>query len=170
ATVQEALARAHARHPLSLTVVSNHAGLFRELSGAWRFPAAYLEWNAATFEDALRLHDVAIIPVQRNPFTLCKTNNRVMTALAAGLPVVADAIPSYEEFAACAYLDRWDEGLAAYAVDPALRMRHVQAGQAILQARYTLPTIADQWERLLMGELALQQSGNRESGAVAGGA
>ena len=32
-----------------------------------------------------------------NPFTLCKTVNRLATALLLGLPVVADMIPSYEE-------------------------------------------------------------------------
>ena len=46
---------------------------------------------------ALARHRVAVIPVECNAYTVGKTMNRPATAIMAGLGVVGDAIPSYEE-------------------------------------------------------------------------
>jgi hypothetical protein len=111
----------HARSSLSLTVISNSRARFRELLADWAFPTHYLEWNAKSFFAALKLHDVAVIPNELNPFTRVKTNNRIALALNLGLGVVADRLPSYEVFSDCAFLDDWDRGLQRYIDDPSLR-------------------------------------------------
>ncbi len=138
----------HLRHKVQLTVVSNSKEKFSRLIAPWSVPTYYLEWSPLTFLPALRAHQIAVIPVTQNQFTRCKSNNRVATALAAGLGVVADTIPSYEEFAQVCRLDSWEEGLWDYVRDPALRSRDVRAGQALLSRRYSSERIADAWQEL----------------------
>jgi glycosyltransferase involved in cell wall biosynthesis len=95
----------------------------------------------------LSAHDIAVIPVTENAFTRCKSNNRVATALSAGLAVVADSIPSYREFGQICRLDDWP-GLLEYVKDPDLRRRQAAEGRQYVMQKYSLPRIADDWERL----------------------
>jgi hypothetical protein len=146
----------HQQHKLQLTVISNSRSKFASLIAPWSVPTHYLEWNPLTFLDALRAHDVAVIPVTHNPFTICKSNNRVVTALAAGLAVVADSIPSYREFAEISRLDNWDPGLLEYVKDRDLRRRHAADGRRYVLQQYSLSRMADEWERLFNSVLAAQ--------------
>ena len=54
------------------------------------FATRYLEWRLDTFAQIFRRQDVCIIPVALNPFTACKTNNRLVLSLLMGLPGIAD--------------------------------------------------------------------------------
>src|SRR3546814_1225627 len=64
----------------------------------WSVPTQYVEWDLKSSARIIAEHDVAVIPVVSNPYTVCKTNNRLVFALHLGLPVVADPIPSYQAF------------------------------------------------------------------------
>lgn len=150
-TLRPLLESLHGERPLSLTVISNSADKFDRLIRPWRLLTHYLEWSPVTFLPALRLHEIAVIPIRVNPFTRCKTNNRLATALASGLAVVASSIPSYVPFASACTLDDWSGGLRQYIFDPESRRRAVVAGQAALQREWTLPVIADQWRRYFDG-------------------
>lgn len=100
-------------------------------------PTRYLGWSRATFLAALKLHDVAVIPVARTPYTDCKSNNRLLLALQCGLAVCASRIPSYAEFADVCELDNWEAGLEAYLRSPARRQQHVARAQQMIQAHWT---------------------------------
>ena len=152
--IRAALELAHAARPLSLTVISNDRGKHQQLVRGWQLPCHYLAWDAHSFSRAARLHGVALIPVGLNPFTRCKTNNRVATAFLHGLNVVADAIPSYREFAGCAVLDEWPRGLGPYLDDAARRERDLVDAQALLRERYSLDRIATQWRAVIEDAVA----------------
>ncbi len=139
----EAAAISHG--PLCLTLISNHAGHAAQLTRDWKIPTRYLPWQASTFSRALRDHSATLIPITPNPFTRCKTANRVLTAYAHRLNVIADSIPSYLPFADCAVLDDWGHGLHGYLSDAARRQADVAQGQARLQERYSLAHITAQW-------------------------
>jgi hypothetical protein len=109
----------------------------------------YCEWRAATFQRLFRRHDVCLVPVNRNPFTVCKTANRPALSLLLGVPVVADPIPSYAELAPYLLSGDWVESLTAYADDPALRRRHVREGQRYLRATYDRARVVRQWSAVL---------------------
>jgi hypothetical protein len=141
----------HRERPVSLTVISNSAATFGRLIRPWAAPTRYLDWNAGTFLEALRMHTIAVIPAGENPFTRCKTNNRLVTALAAGLAVVASGIPSYRPFEGCCVLDNWSGGLRRYVLEPEQRERDVAAGQALVRRDWTLGRIADHWQRYFDG-------------------
>lgn len=135
-------------HPLSLTVISNSRSKYREAIQPWRIPTRYFEWHPATFLPALRAHSISVIPINPNPFTRCKSNNRLALSLSMGLPVVADAIPSYEPFRETCVLDRWEEGLTRYTLDADARRRDVAGGQTLVERISSLGRIAGEWVAL----------------------
>ena len=149
ASIQSTLQRHHRQRPLSLTVISNSVERYRAMRALWRFPSCYLRWSSANFDDALTLHDVALIPIAPNPFTLCKTANRVATASVHGLAVAADRIPAYEEFGDCIALDDWEAGLARLMDDHAHRQHSVAQAQQLLDTRYAPAVICACWRDLL---------------------
>jgi len=143
-----ALERTHARVPLSLTVISNSRKRYEELVDPMGIPTRYLNWSRATFLAALRLHELAVIPVTQTPFTVCKSNNRLLLALRNGLAVCADPIPSYAEFANVCRLGDWEPGLEQYLRAPQQRRQHTTQAQELIAHRWSREPIADQWQRL----------------------
>jgi hypothetical protein len=135
------------RYPLSLTVISNSRGKYNRAIRPWPFPTYYLNWQAETLFTALRAHAITVVPISENPFTRCKSNNRLALSLSVGLAVVADSIPSYQDFAEVCYLDDWQAGLEIYLSDADLRRSHVERGQAIIARDWTLSHLADKWRR-----------------------
>jgi hypothetical protein len=147
--IAPALAQHHQAQPLTLTVVSNLRARFDELAPAWPWPSTYLPWSDANFALALSQHDIALIPVSRNPFTLSKTNNRLATAFLNGLAVAADSLPSYVEFADLAVLDDWERGLGRLMADADGRARRVSQARPRLEAHYGIERISGRWIELL---------------------
>ena len=141
--------------PLSLTIISNHAGRAAEITSGWTVPTHYLEWMPTTFSRALREHSLALIPITQNQFTRCKTANRVLSAFTHGLNVVADAIPSYAPFNECAVLDNWELGLGLYLDMADRRNQDIAQGQMIAHERYSLDHVTAQW--LAVAQSAMSQ-------------
>jgi hypothetical protein len=140
--------------PLQLTVISNSREAYhKHLIGA-RFSVRYHEYKTRSFQRLFRRADVCLIPVTPNPFTLCKTLNRPALSLLLGVPVVADAIPSYEELRPFICVGGWREHLTRYAADSSLRQRHVEEGQRYLRCRYTAERVVSQWAAALEPALA----------------
>jgi hypothetical protein len=144
-----ALARHHQHSPITLCVVSNRWRTWRRLSRDWAWPSLYLPWSDDNFNMALSQNDVALIPAQFNPFTVCKTNNRLATAFIKGLAVAADPLPSYEEFRDLAVLGNWDEGLAELMDRQDLRQQRIQTARQLLEQRYSLSVISRRWIKVL---------------------
>lgn len=145
------LDRLNAETPLCLTVISNNRTKYTQLVERWRVPTFYLRWRRTTVSRALRLHEAAVIPINVNAYTRCKTNNRLVTSLAHDLGVVADSIPSYEAFAEAAVLDDWENGLRRILTDHSERRRQIEAGKRLQAKEWALPLIAQSWRRALVG-------------------
>ncbi len=151
--IAEPLRQLGDEYAASLTVVSNNREKFERLRSALRIRAHYLPWHESTFRHAVSMHDVCVIPVSSNPFTDCKSPNRLTTALMLGVPVVADPVPSYVEFAPAVPLGNWGDSLASLASNPALRQQVVRDGLAMAKARYDISVIARRW-RTTLAEIA----------------
>ena len=136
------------QYGVTLTVISNSREAFDKIFSGWSVPLFYLDWSPYTFFEAMRMHAITIIPIERNEFTKVKTNNRVVLSLYLGLAVVADSIDSYREFSQCISLDDWEGGLVSYISDPVLRRAHVEEGRKLIAEKYSLPVIAGQWQAL----------------------
>lgn len=159
--IRRLLERLNCQFPISLTVISNSRWKYQRAIKPWKVPTYYLNWHAATFLSTLRAHVIAVIPISPNPFTICKSNNRLALALNEGLAVVADLIPSYREFAGVCYLGEWESGLHSYLRDPRLRSSHAALGRTIVRDRWSMPRIADQWQTFFDGFLARIQASSQ---------
>lgn len=143
--VREHLAAAAQARACELMVVSNNRAAFDELSAELEVPMRYREWEHAAFAEELVRSDVVLVPVSANPFTLCKSNNRVATALWYGAPVLADRIPAYDELAPYVVLDDWASGFrAALDGDRRLQQRTL-AGHDYVRRRFNSAAIAKSW-------------------------
>lgn len=138
----------NAQRPVELTVISNSEEMFRKYVANVSFPTKYHEWRLDTFAEIFRQQDVCIIPLALNPFTACKTNNRLVLSLLMGVPVIADPIPSYEEFRDFVLFGDWPNSLRTYASDPELRRQQVRAGQRYIRSKYTKERVISQWSAL----------------------
>lgn len=136
--------------PFDLTVVSNDRGAYERATAGARFLHRYVSWHSWSALRILRRFDVALLPIQSNPFTMVKTSNRVVTALRSGLAVIADPIPSYEELAPFVRFGSWSTTVESYA-DASVRRADAQAGAAYAERRFADSVVAAQWLRALAG-------------------
>ena len=146
--VLPALSALHKDVPLSLSVISNSPALFDEYTRGADIPVRYHEWGPSSFPYVFEPHDVCVLPVSPNPLTLCKTSNRLLLSLMLGVPVVADRIPSYEEFGAFVRFADWERNLRAYALDAELRRRHVADARHYIRSNYNKERTVAQWSAL----------------------
>jgi hypothetical protein len=138
---------AHAgAQPLTLTIMSNSRRTYREVMSGWSLPTTYVGWAVDRVDPVLKLHDVAVLPINPNPFTLAKTVNRPATAVLNGLGVIADAIPSYEELRPYIRLDDWVEGLAHYSDLKTSGHIDVSAAKTHLRRAYSDEAITALWK------------------------
>ncbi|MEA2900162.1 MAG: hypothetical protein QOH36_49 [Actinomycetota bacterium] len=153
----------HQEVPVELTVIGNSEDAFRTVLGEARIPVRYRPWRARTFASQFVTNDVCVIPNDVNPFTVCKSNNRVVLALMMGVPVVADPIPSYRELSSFVTFagagasggpgPGWADAIRAYWSDPDLADRHVTEGQRYIRATYTPERVVAQWSQVLRAAL-----------------
>ena len=123
--------------------------MFGRVCGDWTIPVHYVEWSLDRADAVLRLQDVAILPIEPNPFTLAKTINRPATALQNGLGLIADAIPSYEELRPFVWLDDWRGGLEHYARVRPRDDPRLEAARAHLARTYRADVITELWAETL---------------------
>jgi glycosyltransferase involved in cell wall biosynthesis len=144
-----ALNELHRSRSLRLTVMSNSPEACGSALANARFPSRYVEWRYESFPRLFAQNDICVIPIELNPFSVCKTANRIALSLRLGVPVVADRIPSFDDFADFVLFDRWPENVSQYAESRALRRMHVDAGRRYVAARYTPERAVAQWSAVL---------------------
>lgn len=143
------LERLDAQRPIRLTVISDSEATFRTHLGGARFRTRYVRWTANGFGRRFVGNDVCLIPIEINPVTWYKTNNRVRTSLLLGVPVVATQIPSYAEFAPWIRFEDWSRHILGYLADPVSTRSTVRAAAAHIRAVYTEDRLVAQWAAVL---------------------
>lgn len=144
------LAEVHAEAPLQLTVITGSKKRFEErIAARARLPVQFRQWRRETFRRLLVQHDACVLPIGDNPFTRCKTANRPLLALHAGIPVVADPLPSYQPLAPYLRLGEFGAALRELARDPAAQREATRAGQAWVRAEWTPRRVVAQWSSWL---------------------
>ena len=131
--------------PLHLTVISNNAQRFQEDIASQMPASRYIWWRASTVEAMLRLQHIALIPASPNEFAACKSDNRVVAALRAGLAVVADPVPSYAAHHDVIMLGEMEQGLRQYLGDPIRRAADACRGQATVSTGALAQRLLAQW-------------------------
>ena len=154
ARILSSLEELHQEIPIKLTVISNSESTFEKYFASARFPTKYYKWSLLTFPYIFSDHDVCIIPINLNPHTQYKTNNRLVLSLLLGVPVIADKIPSYEEFEGFALFSDWNKNLHKYAFNSMLRQQHIKQGKEYILAKYNRNRVVSQWSDLFQKLLA----------------
>jgi hypothetical protein len=138
---------AHARTPFRLLVVSNDIALYRKLIADRGVPSLYLAWSPMGVFSAMQRSRVCLIPANDNPFNRGKSPNRLLMAMAHGLPVIASSVEAYQPFADCAVLDDFDEGLVRYLGADSTRARDLQIFRERHWPQYQPQRLAADWVR-----------------------
>lgn len=148
--VSEVLRQAAREHPFHLVVCSNSQENYERLARSLDFPSYYVEYSRNEFPSLLAQTDGVILPVNQNPFTLAKSHNRLSTSLFAGIPVVADSIPSYREFEDYCVLDSWHDGLTEILTEPEKARGRAMMGREYILQKWMPSHVADRWLEILL--------------------
>jgi len=139
-----ALASLAKTQALHLTIVSNSRTRYMEVFEGAQFSHNYRDWDRLHFLPLLAEQDLVLLPSRSNSFTAAKSNNRLLLALAQGVPVMADPLPDYLPWKDYCAVDEW-ENLVSYVVNPTpLALRAAQAAVQI-DAAYSARAISAQW-------------------------
>lgn len=149
ARIAEPLARAFAGRPFTLTICSDSKGAYEALKARLPVPTRYVAWTPESAAAELSACDAVLLPLSDNPFVAAKSHNRLTLALSAGVPVVADSIDAYREFAPFTWLDDWDAGLASVLTDPQGARRRAAGAPAYLRRWWSGEAVAAEWEAAL---------------------
>jgi len=152
--IRDALDEAFAKRPFEIVVCSDSRERFDALFGpgsgkAFVTPMRYVTWTPARFTAELGAADAVIIPLSDNPFVAAKTHNRLTLVLSAGVPVVADPLDSYLEFAPFAYIGDWRAGLETVLLRPEEARAKAAGARAYLEANWSAEAVAPRWEAAL---------------------
>ncbi|QWE08438.1 hypothetical protein [Polynucleobacter ibericus] len=106
-------------------------------------------WSQEAMVHASKLADACIIPI--NNADLKKngaSSNRLITALALGLPVAAGALDSYKDFKKY-YVDIDSEEFRSLIQDPAMFHDQVKLAQLDVVPKYSIRNLSSKWVELL---------------------
>lgn len=142
----EQLAR---ERPIILVVVSNSRSRYEKEIKPIAVPSVYIEWTPEVLHKVFRYADAVIAPNSGDAFSLCKSSNRTVMALAAGVPVVASPTPALALLRDCLWLDDPLTGLRCYLADRELKARHLKRARQLIATHFAAPVIGNLWKRLL---------------------
>ena len=71
-----------------------------------------------------------------------------MLSLLHKVPVVADRVPSYEEFHPFVLFNNWEHSIYTYATDKQLRHQHIDEGLEYIRKNYGPERLIRQWSSL----------------------
>ena len=145
------LERAHRDRPIELVVISNNRVRFDALTHGANIFTRYEAWSNERVFFELSRADLFVMPSAADPFSLCKSANRAVLALANNVPVVATYLESLEPLRDVMMLDDWRAGLDTYLFEPHTVRDHLTRAQPILARHFSVEAIGRQWNEALGG-------------------
>ena len=164
--VIEELERAHRDRPVELVVMSNNRIRFDALTHGVKIFTRYETWSNERVFFELSRADLFVMPSAADPFSLCKSANRAVLALANNVPVVATYLESLEPLRDVLMIDDWRAGIDAYLFDPRIANEHLARAQPILAEQFSVEAIGRQWNAVLGGGAELSAPGSYWQPAV----
>lgn len=156
--VIEELERAHRDRPIELVVVSNNRIRFDALTHDVRIFTRYETWSNERVFFELSRADLFVMPSAADPFSLCKSANRAVLALANNVPVVASYLESLEPLRDTLVIDDWRAGIDAYLFDSHTADDHLARAQPVLAEHFSIDAISRKWHIVLGGALPQPRS------------
>lgn len=155
----KALKSVHDDIPLELVVIGDSEPVYRGLVENCGFPTRYVAWSAPALYSELARADVALLPSSEDGLGSIKSNNRVLLALAAGVPVVTEKSGAIAEFEEALFLGRAADSLRNCIGPSKARKlpKRMRAAQRAL-ARYTPNRVGRIWAGLLSNAIGRSRS------------
>jgi glycosyltransferase involved in cell wall biosynthesis len=147
--IAEELEAAHAEVPFRLLVVTGTRDAYRERIAPLALDTAFAPWDRMTVFRHVRDSAAVIVPNSRDAFSVCKSANRPVLALAQGVPVVASRIPSLEPLDGAVAFDDFRAGLVTYLRDHDTAREHVHRGRAVIEREFAPAVVAGRWRHAL---------------------
>ncbi|MGH6891884.1 MAG: glycosyltransferase [Dongiaceae bacterium] len=157
--VIEELERAHRDRPIELVVISNNRIRFDALTHDVRIFTRYETWSNERVFFELSRADLFVMPSAADPFSLCKSANRAVLALANNVPVVASYLESLEPLRDALVIDDWRAGIDAYLFDSQSADEHLARAQPVLAEQFSIEAIGRKWHIALGGRDGRPQPG-----------
>jgi hypothetical protein len=111
-----------------------------------------IPWSANDMITAANLADICLLPAgMMDPRKSGASSNRLLTALALGLPTAADMLDSYAPLSAY-FMDLRDTDLDRMLDEPESLFPKVQDAQQLIASEHTIPAAMQRWSRLLLAE------------------
>jgi glycosyltransferase involved in cell wall biosynthesis len=147
--IKEALERIATEFEVELVVVSNNVQKYQEHIRPLAIRSRYIEWSSDRVIEQLNQAAVVLVPNSRDLFSICKSANRAVLALAHGVPVVATSTPALEPLAGCVVLDDFLGGLRLYLSDDLRARQDVHRAQELIPRLFGQGVIAGAWQPVL---------------------
>lgn len=119
-------------HRIALTICDNAPNAPMDIEGD--YPVYYTRWSLETEAATLAAHDVALLPPYPGPWGKVKSNNKVLTAWACGLPVTPGT--HYKQ-------------LRGVVADAAYRRDEGMGGRDAVARHWRVEESARQWQELI---------------------
>ena len=147
--IREALETLANELKVELVVVSNHSEKFERYIRPFAMRSSYLDWDLETLLTQLSLASVVVVPNSLDEFSICKSANRTISALQAGVPVVATATPALGALKECIATDDFLGGLRLYLTDKARADSDVAKGRDIIAREFGQAAITTAWVKVI---------------------
>jgi hypothetical protein len=143
------LEQTHCERPIELLVISNNRNRFDALTHDARIFTRYEDWSNERVFFELSRADLFVMPSGIDPFSLCKSANRAVLALANDVPVVASYLESLEPLRNAMIIDDWQAGIDTYLLDRAVAEEHLALARPILAEEFSIAAIGRKWNAAL---------------------
>jgi hypothetical protein len=138
---------------IRLIILSNEAGLEyfsrSQLASKAEIKIQLAIWSLEAMVHASKLADACIIPINHaDPKKNGASSNRLITALALGLPIAAGALDSYKDFEKY-YVDINGDEFRVLIEDPSIFHNRVKLAQLEVVPKFSVQNITSKWVELL---------------------
>lgn len=158
----------HQNCPIELAIISESVTIYETLVDGCNFPTRYVNWSPWAVYDELAGADAALLTTGTDEFSAVRSSSRILQALAASVPVIADKSPALAEFEEILFTGKFQRSLEECLgpnretfVQPRLSLA------ASVLRRYTPEQLAGQWSTLL--DRAIGRALIRKAATKAGG-
>jgi hypothetical protein len=107
----------------------------------------FTEWSVQSVYQLAKTSDFAIIPIDRGSSKNFVSNNRLVTALQLGLPVIATSVPSYQQFSEY-FRDLDNFSLGQIIDNPEIEHEKVLNFQENISERFSLQHVTKNWAQI----------------------
>ena len=128
-----------------LVVVSNNRDKFKKHISKFDMCTEYYEWSIDLLNERLKEASVVLLPNSLDPFSECKSPNRAVMAISAGIPVVATKTKALAPFVDYVNFDDFYNGICECLLDSKKINVDIQKRSKFINKKFGIEVIKEQW-------------------------